>query len=265
MIARYRRELSVAVAFVVLLLVLAAVAPGFFRAGQLRPLVVAERPRAGGGGGDDAGDPLPADRHLDRLDLQHLRRGRRACCRARACRWRSSAWGRSRPAAAWARSTAALVAGLGLPSIVVTLATLVIGRESLAIPARGGIRPRPAAGLPVVRRRPVGRPVAGGGDRAGRLRGVRLGPAAPRGRPGRVCHGLGPRGRPAGRHPPASRDVRRLRRDGRAGRPGGAAERRPPAGRRPQRRHRAWSSRSSPRWWWAAWRSRAAAARSPAP
>ena len=42
--SRYRRELSVASAFVVLLLILAAVAPRFFRADQLRPLVVANAP-----------------------------------------------------------------------------------------------------------------------------------------------------------------------------------------------------------------------------
>ncbi len=46
-----------------------------------------------------------------------------------------------------------LVAGLGLPSIVVTLATLVIGRESLRYLARRGVRPRLAGRFPVVRRR----------------------------------------------------------------------------------------------------------------
>ena len=130
-----------------------------------------------------------------------------------------------------------LVAGLGLPSIVVTLATLVIGRESLRYLREGRVRPRPAAGLPVVRRRAVGRPVAGRGDRAGGLRRVRLGPAVPRGRAGRLRDRLGPRGRPAGRHPAAARRLRRLRRHGRPGRPGRPAQRRPASRRRPQRRH----------------------------
>ena len=44
---------------------------------------------------------------------------------------------------AWVPSTAWLVAGLGLPSIVVTLATLVILARVAPLPARGGIRPEP--------------------------------------------------------------------------------------------------------------------------
>ena len=114
-----------------LLLVLAVARPAVLPRRPAPALVVQQRPGAGGRGGDDAGDPLPADRHLDRLDLQHLRRGRRAAGPVGPADRRWSRWGRSWPGAAWERSTASLVAGLGLPSIVVTLATLVIGRESL--------------------------------------------------------------------------------------------------------------------------------------
>ena len=54
-----------------------------------------------------------------------------------ACRSRWSRWGRWRRAACWVRSTAFWSPGLGLPSIVVTLATLVIWRESLRYAREG--------------------------------------------------------------------------------------------------------------------------------
>ncbi len=73
MIARFRRELSVALALVLLLLLLAVAAPRFFGPDQLRACDRQQRAGAGRRGRDDARDPLPADRHLDRIDLQRLR------------------------------------------------------------------------------------------------------------------------------------------------------------------------------------------------
>ena len=94
-----------------------------------------------------------------------------------------------------------LVAGLGLPSIVVTLATLVIGRESLRYVREGEFVRDLPPGFQWFGAGPGGRAVAGRGDRARGLRGVRLGPAQPGGRPGGLRHRLGPRGRAAGGHP----------------------------------------------------------------
>ncbi len=76
LVHRYRREISVAAAYALLLLILAVAAPRFFRPDSLR--VCREQCAGPGGGGrDDPGDSLPADRYLDRLDFQHLRdRGR---------------------------------------------------------------------------------------------------------------------------------------------------------------------------------------------
>ena len=122
-------------------------------------------------------------------------------------------WGRSWPGRRWGRSTALLVAGLGLPSIVVTLATLVIRRESLRYLREGRVRPRPAAGLPVVRRRArrpgqwlvVAIALVVFAAFAWGLRHLAAGRAGLRDR-------LGPRGRAAGGHPAAARRLRRLRR-----------------------------------------------------
>ena len=113
----------------------------------------------------------------------------------------------------------ALVAGLGLPSIVVTLATLVILRESLRYAPRGGVRPRPA--------RPASSGSALGqaagqwvvvGDRAGGLRRRSPGACGTWRRAGRSTRRLRPRGGAAGGHPAAAGRLRRLRRDGGAGR-----------------------------------------------
>ena len=100
-----------------------------------------------------------------------------------------------------------LVARLGLPSIVVTLATLVIGRESLRYVREGEF----------VRNLPRGFQWFGAGQAAGQwlvvaialcgLRGIRLGLALSGGRPGGLRHRLRPRGRAAGRHPAAPRGL----------------------------------------------------------
>ena len=58
-----------------------------------------------------------------------------------------SAWERSLAGSSLGAVNGVLVARLGLPSIVVTLATLVIWRESLRYVARGRVRPQPAAGF----------------------------------------------------------------------------------------------------------------------
>ena len=153
MIGRYRRELSVAAAYAALLLRPGGRGPAASsRPIQLRALRGEQRPGAGGRGRDDAGDPLPPDRHLDRLDLQHLRRGRRAAGPGRAADRRWSAWGRS-------------LAGGGMGAIngvAGRRAGLAVDRGDAGhagdrprvapLRARGRVRPQPAAGLPVVRR-----------------------------------------------------------------------------------------------------------------
>ena len=184
-----------------LLLLLAVAAPRFYRAGPAPRLRGQQRPGAGGGGGDDAGDPLPPDRHLDRLDLQHLRRGRRAAGPGRACRSRWSAWGRSLAGGGLGAINGVLVARLGLAVDRGDAGHPGDRARVAALRARGRVRPRPAAGFPVVRAGPGGRPVGRRGDRARGLRGVRLGPAQPGGGPGRLRDRLGPRGRAAGGHP----------------------------------------------------------------
>ncbi len=237
LISRYRRELSVASAFVVLLLILAAVAPRFFRADQLRPLVVANAPVLVAAVGMTL---VILCRQID-ISIGSI---------FSICGVVAGLLSRSGlPMAMVGLGTlvagggigavnGGLVAGLGLPSIVVTLATLVIGRESLRYLREGEF----------VRDLPPGFQWFGAGQSTGQWLVVAIalsvfaafawGLRLPRGRAGGVRDRIRPGGRPAGRHPPPPRDVRRLRRDGRAGGPGGAPERRPPARRRPQRRHR---------------------------
>ncbi len=130
----------------------------------------------------------------------------------------------------------ALVARLGLPSIVVTLATLVIGRESLRYMREGEF----------VRNLPPGFQWFGAGQAAGQWLVVAIallvfaafawGSASPGSGQGGLRHGFGPRGRAAGGHPASSRGFRRLCRHGRAGGAGGSAQRGPLFRRRPQRR-----------------------------
>jgi rhamnose transport system permease protein len=130
MIARYRRELSVATAYAGLLVLMAVAAPGFYQADQLRAFVVSNAAVLVAAVGmtlvilcrqidisigsifsicgvvagllAQVGMPLPL------VGLGALAAG-----------------------AGMGAINGALVARLGLPSIVVTLATLVIGRESL--------------------------------------------------------------------------------------------------------------------------------------
>ena len=136
-----------------------------------------------------------------------------------------------------------LVAGLGLPSIVVTLATLVILRESLRYVREGEfVRDLPPGFQWFGLGQATGQWLVVG-DRPRGLRGVRLGPAEPGGGAGGLRHRLGPRGGPAGRHPAPARGLRRVRRDGGAGRAGCLLERRPVRRRRSQRPAPGWNSR----------------------
>ena len=135
MMGRYRRELSVAAAYAVLLLVLAAAdlargAPGFYQPEQLRALVVSNAPLLVAAVGMTL---VILARQIDiSIGSQFCICGVVAGLAAKA--------GLPMPAvalvtllagAAMGGLNGALVAGLGLPSIVVTLATLVILRESL--------------------------------------------------------------------------------------------------------------------------------------
>jgi rhamnose transport system ATP-binding protein len=129
-ISRYRREASVASAFVVLLLLLAAVAPRFFRADQLRPLVVANAPVLVAAVGMTL---VILCRQID-ISIGSIF----SICGVIAGLLSRSGLpmavvglGTLLGGGALGAVNGSLVAGLGLPSIVVTLATLVIGRESL--------------------------------------------------------------------------------------------------------------------------------------
>jgi rhamnose transport system ATP-binding protein len=129
-ITRYRRELSVAASFVVLLLILAVRAPGFFRVDQFRDLVVANAPVLVAAVGMTL---VILCRQID-ISIGSI---------FSICGVIAGLLSRSGlPMALVGLGTLAaggglgavngtFVAGLGLPSIVVTLATLVIGRESL--------------------------------------------------------------------------------------------------------------------------------------
>jgi rhamnose transport system permease protein len=128
--ARYQRELAVALAYVVLLAVLAALAPTFYAPGQLRDLAVINASLLVAAIGMTL---VILARHIDiSIGSQFCICGVVAGLLAKA--------GLPMPAVVAATLLAGavlgsvngiLVAGLGLPSIVVTLATLVILREAL--------------------------------------------------------------------------------------------------------------------------------------
>ncbi len=130
MIGRSRRELSIVAAYTLILLVLAVRAPGFFRAENWRSLAVATAPGAVAAMGMSL---VILCRQID------ISIGSQAgLCAVAAGLLAKQGW----PMPAVALATVAvgaalgainggLVAGLKLPSIVATLATLVIERESL--------------------------------------------------------------------------------------------------------------------------------------
>lgn len=119
-----------AAAFGVLLLILAFTTPRFFRAEQLRPLVVANAPVLVAAVGMTL---VILCRQID-ISIGSIF----SICGVAAGLLSRSGWpmalvalGTLAAGGAFGAVNGGLVAGLGLPSIVVTLATLVIGRESL--------------------------------------------------------------------------------------------------------------------------------------
>lgn len=130
MIRRYRRELSVAATYAALMLILAAVVPDFYKADQLRAFAVSRASVLVAVVGMTL---VIVCRQIDiSIGSQFSVCGVAAGLLAR--------WGAPMPVvglgtllagAALGSINGLLVAGLGLPSIVVTLATLVILRESL--------------------------------------------------------------------------------------------------------------------------------------
>jgi ribose/xylose/arabinose/galactoside ABC-type transport system permease subunit len=126
----HRREVSVAAAFALLLLVLAVAAPRFFRPDQLRALLVSSAPVLVAAVGMT---PVILCRQIDiSIGWQFSICGVVAGLLAKAgAPIPLVALGTLVAGAAMGSVNGALVAGLGLPSIVVTLATLAIWRESL--------------------------------------------------------------------------------------------------------------------------------------
>jgi rhamnose transport system permease protein len=129
-IAHYRRELSVAAAYAVVLLILAVAAPRFYRPEQLRALVVSNASVLVAAMGMTL---VILSRQIDiSIGSQFSICGVVAGLLAQAgLPIPVVALGTLLAGAGMGAINGAFVAGLGLPSIVVTLATLVVGRESL--------------------------------------------------------------------------------------------------------------------------------------
>ena len=138
-ISRYRRELGVAGALVVLLALLAVMAPAFFRAANLRDLLVANAPVLVAAVGMTL---VILARQIDiSIGSQFAICGVAAGLLAKTgLPMPLVTAGVVATGAALGAINGALVAGLGLPAIVVTLATMVVLRE--------GLRWRTVAGLP---------------------------------------------------------------------------------------------------------------------
>ena len=130
-IAKYRRELAVASTYVALLVLLAVVTPNFFRA-QFRATWVGAAPVLVVAVGMTL---IILARHIDiSVGSQFSLCGVIAALLARAGMPMGAVVGITLLAgAAMGAVNGTLVAGLGLPSIVVTLATMVIARESLRL------------------------------------------------------------------------------------------------------------------------------------
>jgi rhamnose transport system permease protein len=129
-IGRYRRELSVAAAYALLLLVLAIAAPRFFRREQLGAFVVSNASILVAAIGMTL---VILCRHIDiSIGSQFSVCGVVAGLLAKSgLPIPIVGLGTVLVGGGMGAVNGALVAGLGLPSIVVTMATLVIGRESL--------------------------------------------------------------------------------------------------------------------------------------
>jgi rhamnose transport system permease protein len=130
MIRGYRRELSVAVAYFLILVFLAVFAPRFFLADSLRSLVVRSAPVLVAAVGMTL---VILCRQIDiSVGSQFCICGVVAGLIAKTeSPIQVVALGTLLAGAVMGATNGVLVAGLGLPSIVVTLATLVIGRELL--------------------------------------------------------------------------------------------------------------------------------------
>jgi rhamnose transport system permease protein len=129
-IGRYRREVSVGVTYAALLAALAALVPGFYRPENLRDLAVSRAPVLVAAVGMTL---VIVARQIDiSIGSQFSVCGVVAGLLARAgVPLPLIGLGTVATGAGLGAVNGALVAGLGLPSIVVTLATLVILRESL--------------------------------------------------------------------------------------------------------------------------------------
>jgi rhamnose transport system permease protein len=130
MMRRYLREVSVALAWIVLLLVLAVAAPAFYQPAQVRALLVSSAPVLVAAVGMTL---VIVARHIDiSIGSQFSICGVAAGLLAKAgLPLPAAVAGTLLAGAGLGAVNGALVAGLRLPSIVVTLATLVIWRESL--------------------------------------------------------------------------------------------------------------------------------------
>ena len=132
----YRREISVAVTLMILLAVLAIAAPGFFRADQLRPLIVSNAPMLVAATGMTL---IILSRQID-ISVGSIFS---ICGVVAGLLSRSGVpivlvvLGTVTAGGSLGAINGFLVARLGLPSIVVTLATLVIGRETLRYAREG--------------------------------------------------------------------------------------------------------------------------------
>jgi ribose/xylose/arabinose/galactoside ABC-type transport system permease subunit len=130
MIGRYRRELSVALAYAALLLVLAVAAPRFYGPDQLRAFVVSNAAVLVAAVGMTL---VILCRQID-ISIGSIFSICGVVAGLLAQAGLPIAWvglGTLLAGSALGAINGSLIAGLGLPSIVVTLATLVIGRESL--------------------------------------------------------------------------------------------------------------------------------------
>ncbi len=136
MITRYRRELSVGAAYLVLLLLLAVAAPRFYQPAQIAALVVSSASILVAAVGMTL---VVLCRHID-VSIGSIF----SICGVIAGLLAQAGWpmplvgvGALAAGGAMGAINGAFVARLGLPSIVVTLATLVIGRESLRYAREG--------------------------------------------------------------------------------------------------------------------------------
>ena len=128
----HRREISLLIVIVALGLVLAAMAPGYFARENLSDLLPRQHAGADRRARHDAGDPDRRNRHLGRLACSRSAASSRASlAKARAADAARRRWPRALPARLLGALNGGLVAYLRIPSIVVTLATMVALRDGL--------------------------------------------------------------------------------------------------------------------------------------